>query len=168
MSLTLAQQLLQQYRRTHGQLLICLSGLSGAGKTYHAQQLSQLLGFHHIDQDQFYRSPASLPRVQLSNGQSCANWDCPEALDLGRMNDEIDQHVAQGVIFSGFACRDQWFRCLIDCQIHLAVTADTCYQRSQQRADGGRLGGLSLLSGDASAQPHVSHHRRQPQKPRHH
>ncbi len=140
MSVDLLINQIKKYLEQNGKLFICISGLSGAGKTYHAKILSQRLGLTHIDQDQFYNNPSLLPRFTFSNGARSKNWDCKEALDLKKMNETIDKHISTGIIFSGFACRDQWFDHDIDFQIHLSVTEDTCYIRRQEQGKDGYMG----------------------------
>ena len=70
-----------------------------------------------------------------------ANWDCKEALNLKKMNKNIAKCVNKGVIFSGFACRDNWFDYKIDVQIHLQIDEKTCYiRRQEQRKDHSNYG----------------------------
>jgi cytidylate kinase len=125
--------LVDEYLAQHGQLLICISGVSGAGKTYHAEQLAEKLGLKHIDQDEFFRDRSDLPKIGLSNGLNVCNWDCEGAIDLKAMNEKIRKHLPKGVIFSGFACRDAWFEMPIDYQIHLSVNWKTCLSRRKER-----------------------------------
>src|SRR5438132_1270981 len=129
MSTEQLKQLVADYLKKKGQLLICLSGLSGAGKTYHAKQLSQLLDLQHLDQDDFFKDSFEMPDMTFSNGMTLKNWDCQESLDLDQMNKVIDQKIKNGIIFSGFACRDKWFSHVIDVQIHLKIDEKTCYLR---------------------------------------
>lgn len=138
-------QLCSEYLKRNGQLLIVVSGLSGAGKTYQAQRLAKLLKLTHIDQDRFYKSCNQMPDITFSNGIEMKNWDCLESLDFKRQNQMIDRHVRQGVIFSGFACRQHVFEHHIDLHIHLQITPSTCYERRQyQGKDDPELGQLII------------------------
>ena len=125
--------IIRDYIKHQGNLLICLSGLSGAGKTYNAKKLSKQLGLVYIDQDQFYKNPYDMPSVALSNGDVVTNWDCQEAIDLDKMNQIINENIGKGLIMSGFACRNDWFDQPINCQIHLNINKTTCYQRRKEQ-----------------------------------
>jgi len=133
--------LIKKYLTEKGKLFICLSGPSGAGKTYQAKKLSELLGLKHIDQDQFY-VPSKMPKFTFSNGHKAKNWDCKEALDLDNMNATIKKYISDGIIFSGFACRDEWFTEKIDFQIHLSISEETCILRRNEQGKDGHMGVL--------------------------
>ena len=60
-----------------------------------------------------------MPKYTFENGLVKRNWDCKQAVNLAQMNIEIDQYLKDGLIFSGFACRNKWFDYPIDIQIHL-------------------------------------------------
>lgn len=75
-----------------------------------------------------------MPDITFSNGVKMKNWDCKEALNIDKMNNAITEHLSkEGVIFSGFACRDEWFTMKIDFHIHLQIDIDTCYLRRQEQ-----------------------------------
>ena len=117
------------YKAHHGQLLIVISGLSGAGKSYWADRLARLLRLEYIEQDHFYISPHKMPMVTCSNGHQMRNWDCLEALDFQKQNATIDKHLSKGIILSGFACRANTFRHRVDVHIHLRISPKTCQER---------------------------------------
>lgn len=123
---------IRNYLKHRGQLLICLSGVSGAGKTHNAKIIAQMLGLQFIDQDDFFKPIRQLPICHLSNGSEMRNWDCIEALDTDTMNATIAKSISTGVIFAGFACRDSIFENTIDLQIHLKINEKICYQRRQE------------------------------------
>ncbi len=125
------KSLTQQYLSKYGKLFICLSGVSGAGKTYTAQRLAKLIGLQHIDQDAFFAEVR--PVMTLSDGTPTENWDCTEALDLHKMSYRVHGAIAQGLIFSGFACRNDWFQDEIDLQMHLFIDQPTCVLRRQEQ-----------------------------------
>lgn len=125
--------IVKEYLRRQSGLLICLSGLSGAGKTYHAKQLADRLNLVHIDQDSFFKNYNELPQVTLGNGTKMPNWDSQDAIDFDLMNKSINRNIKNGLILSGFACRNEWFECQIDCQIHLKIDKETCYERRREQ-----------------------------------
>ena len=125
--------LITQYLEKKGQLLICISGLSGAGKTYNSCLLAKLINLPHFDQDDFCNASYKMPKFQFSNGLEQPNWDCKEAINLDYMNKIINKYISKGIIFSGFACRDNWFEHKIDLQIHLSINEETCYTRRQEQ-----------------------------------
>jgi hypothetical protein len=125
------KSLVQQYLTKYGKLFICVSGISGAGKTYHARLLAKFLGLTHIDQDIFFTK--DLPIMTLSDGTRVYNWDCEESLELHQMSSQVHDALPQGLIFSGFACRDDWFQDSIDLQMHLFIDQPTCQIRRQEQ-----------------------------------
>jgi cytidylate kinase len=128
------RELTAKYISNKGRLLICISGMSGAGKSYHSEKLAKTMQLGHLDQDAYFRPDDAMPLVELSDGSSpYPNWDCKEALDLDGMNSRISILAPAGLIFSGFACRDAWIDTPIDLQIHLDISVETCIQRRKER-----------------------------------
>lgn len=142
MNIEKLQLLVQKYLEINGQLLICISGMSGSGKSYIAEQLSNLLNIKHIDQDTFYIHPSKMPKVRLSDGKSYTNWDSEDSINLKLMNNEIDKYIKKGIIFSGFSCRNGWFDHSINVQIHLEITKETSYQRRYEQGKNQKHGAI--------------------------
>lgn len=135
--------LFQQYKNKYGNLLILISGASGAGKSHWAKRLSKVLGLKYIEQDDFYRSPLLMPNFTYSNGQSMPNWDCLDAIDIKKQNETINKHIANGVIFSGFACRESVFEHKVNFHLHLKISPETCIARRQeQHKDPSEMGAM--------------------------
>lgn len=132
-SIRLLKALCKRHRAKYGQLLVVISGLSGAGKTYWGMQLAKLLGLTFIDQDSFYKPIWSLPKFTFSTGLEMHNWDCLEALDTKKQNQIIGKKIKKGVILSGFACRKDIFEHRISVHIHLEITQETCFLRRQDQ-----------------------------------
>ncbi|QKF94088.1 gluconate kinase [Fadolivirus algeromassiliense] len=90
-------------------LIIAISGISGAGKTTIGKMLATKLGGVYLDQDWFFSK--NKPLVTLSNGKKALNYDCDEAIDFGRFNRMIDNEKKNNkiIVIGGFALREYFF-----------------------------------------------------------
>ncbi len=98
-------------------MIVCISGISGTGKSTIASKLLYFIQIETnehwtwIDQDSFYKK--NKPRVLLSNGLKVSNWDTEESIDWDNFNNKI--HSIKGnIIISGF--------CLLKHKIQFVVT----------------------------------------------
>lgn len=91
------------------QIIIAISGISGAGKTTIGKVLAYKMNGIFIDQDWFFKKQK--PIVTLSSGVKVLNYDSDESLDIIKFNDFIINklHLNKPIIISGFALKDSFF-----------------------------------------------------------
>jgi hypothetical protein len=85
-------------------MFLCLSGLSGVGKTTVGKRLAiEIPRMIFLDQDSYFVDKK--PTVTLSNGESVSNYDCLEAIRWGKLNEDVKSLMKDGwnVLLVGFA-----------------------------------------------------------------
>lgn len=105
-------------------ILIAVSGISGAGKTTLAKELSKLItNCVFMDEDDFF--VAEPPKVKLSNGYVATNRDCYEAIDIQAFQTALAHTLkTSNVVVAGFALTTDILGVPADRHFHL-VTAHT-------------------------------------------
>jgi hypothetical protein len=85
-------------------MLICLSGISGVGKTTIGKIVtSKIPRTIFVDQDSYFIQKK--PVIKLSNGEIVSNYDCLEAIDWEKLNKDLHSLMKEkwNVLLVGFA-----------------------------------------------------------------
>ena len=101
--------------------LVIFCGISGSGKSTVGRFVSQEKNYTFIEGDDFFLPDK--PKYTLSDGSTCSNWDCPEAIDWNRLNLSLSDNLTRSnVILSTFLPLVKYITHPIHLQIEL-VTA---------------------------------------------
>jgi nicotinamide/nicotinate riboside kinase len=89
-------------------LLIGLSGPSSSGKTTLARLLRNALDPHAfiLHEDDFYKTDAEIPLVEVADGRELQDWDCLDAVDVDGLKDMLAYIKENGRVKDGFESKE--------------------------------------------------------------
>lgn len=118
-----------------GQLIICISGLSGSGKTKLAHDIAQDLKLYYINAHNF--GSGNYQTIQLTKKDDkgdiidsieVPNYDTDSAIDWDKLNEEVNKKKEIGVVVTGTGFPIDLCKFEIDYHIHLKISKQLCLE----------------------------------------
>lgn len=123
------------YVKYSGQLVICITGLSGSGKTKLAHDMARDLKLYYINAHNYgveNNEKIILTKKdeegKIVDSLEVINYDTDKAFDWDKLNDDINKRKSIGVIVTGIGLPTDKIKSQVDFHIHLKISKQLCME----------------------------------------